>query len=85
MHTLTGNRDDITLPEELLKRMKELNKVFLNVVGSREAAIDAEGLQLLSTIGREQVESTHSELINFDPVVFAEKLVSRAIHKCHCS
>lgn len=52
-----------------------MNNVYMDVVTPREAAIDAEGFQLLSSIGKEQVESSVGELV-FDPVVFAEKLVS---------
>ena len=43
-------------------------------MSTREAAIDAEGFQLLSAIGKEQAECTAGELV-FDPVIFAEKLV----------
>lgn len=50
--------------------------MYKDVVSTREAAIDAEGFQLLSSIGKKQVESSVGELV-FDPVVFAEKLVSR--------
>lgn len=52
-----------------------MNNVFKDVVSTREAAIDAEGFHLMSCIGKEQVESCVGDLV-FDPVVFAEKLVS---------
>ena len=70
----TEHREEITLPDELVRRVKKINTVFEGVVSTREAALDAEGFQLLSTIGREQAESTTGELV-FDPVIFAEKLV----------
>ena len=47
-----------------------------NVVAPREAAIDAEGFRLLSSIGREQVEATHGDLIQFDASNYAEQLVT---------
>ena len=51
-----------------------MNEVFLDMVAPREAAIDSEGFQLLSAIGREQVESKTGDLV-FDPHLFTEKLV----------
>lgn len=71
------HREEITLPDELVRRVKKMNDVFKDVVSTREAAIDAEGFHLMSCIGKEQVESSVGELV-FDPIVFAEKLVS-----CH--
>lgn len=70
------NRDTITLPDELLRRVDGLNDLFRNVVAPREACIDSEGIRVLSAIGREQVESTQGEVVQFDSTVFAEKLVS---------
>ena len=70
------NREDITLPEKLMKQVKCLDKLMTNVVASKEAAIDAEGFRLLSTIGREQVEATHGNLIQFDSSTYAEKLIT---------
>ena len=70
------NRDAITLPDELLKRVDGLNELFKNVIAPREACIDSEGIRVLSAIGREQVESTQGEVVQFDTTVFAEKLVS---------
>ena len=49
--------------------------MFEGVVATREAAIDAEGFQLISAVGKEQAECSAGELV-FDPVVFAEKLVT---------
>jgi hypothetical protein len=51
----TGNRDDITIPDELIKRVNSLDTIYQNIVASKEAAIDSEGIRLLSSIGREQV------------------------------
>ena len=50
------NRDDITIPDELIKRVNSLDTIYQNIVASKEAAIDSEGIRLLSSIGREQVE-----------------------------
>ena len=72
----SGNRDEITIPDELIKRVKSLDSIYAKVVASKEAAIDSEGIRLLSSIGREQVETTHGELIQFDTASYAEKLVT---------
>lgn len=73
---LTERREEITLPDELIKQVNCLDSLNQNVVASREAAIDSEGFRVLSAIGREQVESVQGELVRFDPVVYAEKLVT---------
>ena len=87
IHALTERRDEITLPDELVKKMKECNDLYKDVVASREAVIDSEELRLLSEIGREQVESTHGELISFHTEEYAEKLVSnlksKSFHRFH--
>ena len=57
-----------------MERVQGMNKVFSQVIASREAAIDAEGFQLLSAIGKEQVEGSAGRLI-FDPILFTDKLV----------
>ena len=72
----TERREEITLPDELIKQVNCLDNLKKNVVASREAAIDSEGFRVLSAIGREQVESVQGELVRFDPVVYAEKLVT---------
>ncbi len=51
----TGNREDITIPEKLVEKLETMNNLFSDVVAPKEAALDAEGFLLLSTIGREQV------------------------------
>ena len=70
----TEHRDELTMPDDLVRHIHQINNVFERVVSTREAAIDAEGFLLLSTIGRENAESTAGDLI-FDPVIFSEKLV----------
>ena len=63
------------MPDDLVRHIHRINSVFERVVSTREAAIDAEGFLLLSSIGKEQAESSAGELV-FDPVIFSEKLVS---------
>ena len=70
----------MSVPDDLVKNVKKLNSVFKDVVSTREAAIDAEGFQLLSAIGKELAETSAGELV-FDPNVFAEKLVSESPKK----
>ncbi len=69
-------REEITLPDELLKQLQKSDDLFKNIVSSREAALDSETLRTISEIAREQVETTTSEVINFDSVAFAERLVT---------
>lgn len=71
-----GNRDDMTIPTDLVKSVKGLDNLFKKVVAPKEAAIDAEGFRLLSSIGREQVESAHGSLVEFDSASYAEKLIT---------
>ena len=75
-HTFAEHRDDITIPDELIKRVHSLDNIYADIVASKEAAIDSEAIRLLSSIGREQVETTHGELIQFDTTSYAEKLVT---------
>lgn len=79
---LPEHREEITLAGDLLRRLRKIDNVYKDVVSTREAAIDAEGFQLLSSIGKKQVESSVGELV-FDPVVFAEKLVSHHQPQSH--
>ena len=73
---LTERREEITLPDELIRQVSDLDNIFKDVVASREAVIDSEGFRILSAIGREQVDSVQGELIQFDTIVYAEKLVT---------
>ena len=73
---LTEEREDITLPDQLLKHVKNLDKLLTDVVAPKEAAVDSEGFRLISAIGREQVEATHGSLVQFDTTTYAEKLVT---------
>lgn len=73
---LAEQREDITLPDQLLKHVKNLDKLLTDVVAPKEAAVDSEGFRLISAIGREQVEATHGSLVQFDTTTYAEKLVT---------
>lgn len=66
----------MTLPDQLIKHVDALDILMKDVVAPREAAIDSEGFRLLSAIGREQVEATHGQLIQFDAANYAEQLVT---------
>ena len=59
-----------------IKRIHSLDNIYADIVASKEAAIDSKAIRLLSSIGREQVETTHGELIQFDTTSYAEKLVT---------
>ena len=73
---MIGSRDDMSLSKGLMQHVSSLNKLLTDVVGSKEAAIDSEGFRLLSAIGREHVEATHGNLIQFDTATYTEKLVT---------
>ena len=70
------NRENITIPENLLSQVQALDSKFRDVVSTNEAAIDARGFRLISSIGREQVESLHGDMLQFDTNKFAEKLIT---------
>ncbi len=61
------NREDITIPEKLTEKLDNMNTLFSDVVAPKEAALDAEGFLLLSSIGREQVcTCSHSFPLFYD-------------------
>lgn len=70
------NRDDITIPEELLKRLKKGDSLYEQVVSTREAVLDSENFKTLSEIACHQSENARGELIKFDPILFREKLIT---------
>ncbi len=69
-------REEITLPDELLDVLKKSDDLFADIRSSREAVLDAETLRTISEYARQQVDTTTTEVINFDSVAFAEKLVT---------
>ena len=75
-HFASGHRDEITIASELVRRVRDADKLFEEVVASREAAIDAEHFKMLSEIARERAQSARGELVTFDPIEYTEKLVS---------
>lgn len=72
----SGNREDINLPTELIEQVDKLDKLFKNVVASREAVLDSEAIRLVSAVGRERVEAVQGSFIQFDTATYAEKLVT---------
>ncbi len=75
-HFMAENREDITLPDQLLKHLRDLDKLNRNVVACKEAALDSECFRLISDVGRQQAEATHGSLLQFDTDTYAEKLVT---------
>lgn len=49
------------------------------VMGTREAAIDAQTISLVSDLGNEQLRNIKTDVVNFDPRVFNQKIVSTLI------
>ena len=74
----------------LQKKGKEANSKHSDsthfvVVASREAAIDSEHIKLLSEIARGRAQSSRGELVEFDSVVYCEKLVSVSLISVYIS
>lgn len=42
----------------------------------REGALDSQAVYLISNLGRQRAEKLHTDFIKFEPVKYAEKLVS---------
>ena len=52
------------------------NVCCLSVRMTREAALDSQALVLIANIGRQKAQALNTEFVRFQPVEFAEKLVS---------
>ena len=49
------------------------------VMGTREAALDAQTISLVSELGNEQLRNIKTDVVSFDPRVFNQKIVSKCI------
>lgn len=45
-------------------------------MGTREAALDAQIISLVSDLGDEQLRNIKTDIVHFDPRVFNQKIVS---------
>ncbi|XP_022091752.1 non-structural maintenance of chromosomes element 4 homolog A-like [Acanthaster planci] len=75
------NRQDLIQPESdgLKNTLDRADTLFTQVTKSkcsREAALDAQLMVLVSSLGHEQAQKLHSDFHTFDPSEFAEKLIT---------
>ncbi|KAG1674750.1 Non-structural maintenance of chromosomes element 4 A [Nymphon striatum] len=56
--------------------LKDANELFKKVTTAREAALDSELLYLCAKLGKEKIQSLNTDFIKFQPIEFAEKLVT---------
>ncbi|MBN3307187.1 NSE4A protein, partial [Amia calva] len=78
INNVQQNREDMLSPNnnKLTEALEEANKLFVNVRQAREAALDAQFLVLATDLGKEKASQLHAEGTVFDPVAFAEHLLS---------
>eukprot|EP00062_Callorhinchus_milii_P018139 gi/632971415/ref/XP_007902161.1/ PREDICTED: non-structural maintenance of chromosomes element 4 homolog A-like [Callorhinchus milii] len=76
--TVQQNREDMIRPSnnKLTEALKEGDKLFSNVRQTREAVLDAQFLVLATNLGLEKANQLHTDMIVFDPSVFAEQLLT---------
>ncbi|KAK1164716.1 hypothetical protein AOXY_G15092 [Acipenser oxyrinchus oxyrinchus] len=78
INNVQQNREDLLSPHnnKLTEALEEANKLFTNVRQAREAALDAQFLVIATNLGKEKASQLHSDITVFDPVTFAEFLLS---------
>ncbi|XP_028391217.1 non-structural maintenance of chromosomes element 4 homolog A-like [Dendronephthya gigantea] len=71
-------RDEHVLPESdgLNQVLDEGNELFKKVRRTREAALDAQLLVLVSNLGYERAQHLQTGIVTFEPRTFAEKLIT---------
>ncbi|XP_078079500.1 non-structural maintenance of chromosomes element 4 homolog A [Mustelus asterias] len=78
INSVQQNREDMIRPNsnKLTEALEEANKLFSNVRQTREAALDAQFLVLATNLGQEKANQLHTDMMVFDPSVFAEELLT---------
>lgn len=56
--------------------LKDANEVIADVMGTREAALDAQTISLVSDLGNEQLRNIKTDVVSFDPRVFNQKILT---------
>lgn len=76
INSIQRNRDDIvnTANDSLSEALREANALFDEVSRTREAALDAQLLVLVSDLGREKAKQLSSDVRSFNEVAFCDKL-----------
>lgn len=68
---ITHHKSDL-----LSERLNEANILFKKVKKTREAAMDSRLIYLCAAAGKQQAEALHTNFLTFQPLEFAEKLIS---------
>lgn len=78
INSVQQNREDMLSPSnnKLTEVLEEANKLFKDVRQAREAALDAQLLVVATDLGKEKASQLFAEGASFDPVAFAEHLLS---------
>ncbi|XP_041368748.1 EP300-interacting inhibitor of differentiation 3-like [Gigantopelta aegis] len=76
--SLQGNQQDLANPssDSLNEKLLEADKLYEPVRMTREAALDSQALVLIANIGRQKAQALNTEFVRFQPVEFAEKLMT---------
>ncbi|XP_065888332.1 non-structural maintenance of chromosomes element 4 homolog A-like [Dysidea avara] len=71
-------REDLISPgnQGLRDVLRNANDVVAQVIGTREAALDAQVISLVSDLGDEQLRNIKTDIITFDPRVFNQKILT---------
>lgn len=71
-------RDELIRPESnrLTERLSEANVLFKKVKKTREAALDSQLIYLCAAVGKQQAQALHTDFLTFQPLEFAEKLIT---------
>ncbi|XP_067125777.1 EP300-interacting inhibitor of differentiation 3 [Centruroides vittatus] len=71
-------REEITHSKSdlLSERLNEANLLFKKVKKTREAAMDSRLIYLCAAAGKQQAQALHTDFLTFQPLEFAEKLIS---------
>ncbi|XP_014681417.1 PREDICTED: non-structural maintenance of chromosomes element 4 homolog A-like [Priapulus caudatus] len=65
-----------TKSSSLIEKLDNVEAIFSNVHQTREALLDAQVLSAISLMGKQHIQSLHTNLVTFEPVEFAEKLIT---------
>ncbi|XP_033756079.1 non-structural maintenance of chromosomes element 4 homolog A-like [Pecten maximus] len=72
------NTHDMINPESkrLQEALDEANSLNKEVRMPREGALDSQAVLLISNLSRQKAEALHTDFVKFEPVEFAEKLIT---------
>lgn len=78
INSVQQNREDMLNPSnnKLTEVLEEANKLFKDVRQAREAALDSQLLVVATDLGKEKASQMFSDSSAFDPITFAENLLS---------